>query len=454
MGWLTVLQGSRIPALFLEVDGDRLKKINRSKEEIITEGHAAYYEADGKASYDGGLTQMKGRGNNTFSYPKKPYQIKLKDKASLSGMTAAKTWILLANWTDISLLRNQIMLDVSRASGLRYAVACEQVDVWVNGGYQGLYLMTEKIQIAKGRMEITDLEKATEEANDQDTFPGRIVKRKTKEFPLIRDYPKVKDPEDITGGYIATIEKNHRMKNNDIPGFRTDAVLSVQIKEPSFPSSAQTEYFARLVTETQHALMARDGICPETGKSFEEYLDLESFAKKFLIEDWCKNYDFLGGSQYIYKDSDLVDPLLYAGPAWDYDLAFGNMRDKGHLSTGNYLINFRRDNNIYWLLYTHDSFRAEITRQWQNSFRPAMAVLLGEVPAPEGSIVRPYDEYRDRITASAAMNFKRWGVNDAATAYEAGKSFEIATKYLKTWITEHTAAMDKLYGPAAEETEK
>lgn len=443
---LTILRGSEIPALFLEVDAEGLKKVNRDKEESLADGRAAYYEGDGSVSYDGKIGQLKGRGNITFAFAKKPYQFKLAEKASLSGMGKAKTWVLLANWTDLSLLRNQIVLDMSRAVGLRYAVGCETVDVWINGNYQGLYLMTEKIQIGKNRIAVADLEEETEKVNPTPFDPGKIARQKKQGYSVFRSYPAVQDPEDITGGYIATIEKNHRMQNTDIPGFRTDEVLSVQIREPTYPSTAQTEYFGGLIREMHGALTAKDGINPRTGKSYREYLNVESFVLKFLIEDWCKNYDFMGGSQYLYKDSDRTDPLIYAGPAWDYDLSFGNMRDKGHQSPGPYLINFRTNNNLYWLLYRQEDFRAQLREKWRTVFRPAAAVLLGEAGSEPTGIIRPFDEYRDRIALSAEMNFRRWGTNDKATALEAGGNHSLAVKYLQDWIASRTLSMDGLYG--------
>ena len=356
-GTLTILQGSRIPSLFLEVDGEELKKVNRSKDNVITEGRAVYTEADGSVSYTGGLDQLKGRGNNTFRYSKKPYQIKLAEKASLSGMGKGRTWVLLANWTDLSLLRNQIVLDMSREIGLRNAVSCTQADVWINGAYQGLYLVTEKIQIGKGRIDIANLEKETEKVNGDPFEAGKIVTEKSAAYPLLRSYPQVKDPEDITGGYIMTIEKKHRMKDYVLAGFRTENELSIQIKEPTYPSRGQAEYLFARITEMQNALIAEDGTEPATGKRYDEYLDVQSFARRFLIEDWCKNYDFIGGSQFLYKDSDLIDPLIYAGPSWDYDLCFGNMEDRGYPATGKYLTAYRKKTNIYWLLYSHEDFR-------------------------------------------------------------------------------------------------
>ena len=450
-GYLTILQGSEIPALFLEADGESLKKVNRSKDNEITDGRAAYYEADGSVGYSGALDQLKGRGNNTFRYSKKPYQLKLREKASLSGMGKARTWVLLANWADVSLLRNQIVLDMSREIGLRYAVGCVQADVWINGVYNGLYLLTEKVQIGRRRVNITDLEGETEKVNPAPFTPGKIAKTETGAFPLLRSYPDVKDPEDITGGYILTIEKKARMANYEsVAGFRTQSDLNIHIKEPTYPSRAQAEYLFGRFTELHQALIARDGTNPETGKAFDAYLDVRSFAQKYLIEEWCKNYDFFGGSQFLYKDSDRVDPLVYAGPSWDYDLSFGNMSDRGYRPDGAYLTAYKRNYNIYWLLSCHESFRETVSSLWQEAFRPAAAVLLGETEKKADGILCSLAEYRERISASAQMNTRRWGVSSDAGGKGSGGSFDNAVRYLEKWIRERTAWMDGEYGAETE----
>ena len=450
-GWgnLTILQGSEIPALFLTVDADELKKINGSKDKEITKGRAVFADADGTVAYEGALEQLKGRGNNSFRYSKKPYQLKLAEKTQLFGMSRGKTWILLANWVDVSLLRNQIVLDMSREIGLRNALSCVQTDVWINGVYHGLYLLTEKIQIGKNRIDITNLEKVAEKVNPDPLTPGKLVKEKSAMAPLMRYYPDVKDPEDITGGYIMTVEKKARMKDYQLAGFRTEDDLSIHIKEPTFPSRGQAEYLAGLITKTQKALMAKDGKEPETGKSYEEYVDTDSFARKLLIEDWCKNYDFFGGSQFLYKDSDRTDPLIYAGPAWDYDLSFGNMADRGYKAGGAYVTVYKRNLNLYWLLYNHEAFRKAAAKIWQKDFRPAVAVLLGEKKAEPGSVIRSVDEYSGRISASVKMNYKRWPVSRDASGGGSGGNFENAVKYLKKWIAERTAWMDGYYTPEA-----
>lgn len=250
----------------------------------------------------------------------------------------------------------------------------------------------------------------------------------------IRGYQLPEDPEDITGGYIAKIEKDHRYGNTAKPGFETESRLCVRIVEPTCPSEKQVQYLAALVDEAQRALMAKDGVHPETGKDWREYWDEDSFAKKYLLEEWCKNFDFLGGSQYFYKDTDAVDSLLYAGPAWDYDLSFGNMESRGYDPRGNYMTSMsRRPGNLYWLMTTQEAFRERVRGIWRDAFAPAMALLLGEQEDGAAHILQPLQSYADAIRASAEMNFARWGVNTEA-ARAAGGSFESAVRYLENWI--------------------
>lgn len=445
IGNLTIYQGSEIPCLFLHVDPAELKQINRSKDNEITSGRAVYTQGDGTVAYDGGITQIRCRGNNTFSYSKKPYQIKLADKASLTGENAGKTWVLLANWNDHSLLRNQIVMDLARDAGLPNAVSCIQADIWINGSYNGLYLITEKIQIKKGRLELADLEDRTEEVNSKPVSSFACFKTKTENLQLLRAYRVGENPEDITGGYILTIEKYTRLRDYAVPGFRTQKDLSVRIKEPTYPSAEQAEYIGNLVNEMHQAVIAKDGICAKTRKHYTEYIDSDSFALKFLIEEWCKNYDILGGSQYMYKDSDARNPLIYAGPAWDYDLSFGNMKDRGASATGDYVTaTSRRTSNLYWLLSRHTEFDTLVRTIWRDRFRPAAGILLGSKRDGYDGILVSLDEYADRIEKSAEMNFARWGYQSKATGPN-GKNFRDAVRILKDWISRRTEYMDKRY---------
>ena len=445
LGSVTIYHGSQIPALFFTVDEEQLKKANRSKNDIVQEGWVVAQEADGSISYDGELAHLKGRGNNTFSYSKKPYEFKLAKKADLGGMGKAKTWILLADYLDVSMLRNRVVLDLSKEVGLPCALDCQHADIWFNGVYQGLYLMTEKIQIKKNRVNITDLEEKTEAVNDQplNTYPTFDLKKGF--LPIMCGYEVPNDPEDITGGYIAVIEKPHRLNSSRKPGIRTEQQLSVRIKEPTCPSPAQVDYFGRLINDMHNAVLAKDGVNPDTGKHYSEYLDVTSFARKFLIEEVSKNYDAVSGSQFFYKDSDLVDPLIYAGPSWDYDISFGSMTSRGESPEGDYMTKLRvGPTNLYSQLGKHEDFLDQVGKNWREVFRPAMAILMGEASPTGNSGLRSLDAYQNMLKNSAAMNTARWG-NSTKLSARAGRDFNSGVKALKSWIRKRIDYLDKRY---------
>ena len=449
IGTLTILQGSYVPTLHITVDSKQLSSANHSKDTVITEGDVLFVEADGTVTYDGTLETFHGRGNSTFMYTKKPYQLKLSEKTSLAGMDAAKTWILLANWSDLSLIRSQIMYDLCADVGLRFAIDCSPVDVWINGIYNGLYLLCEKVQIGTGRVEITNLEKATEKVNDTDVSTAKHFKVNPDGSYALKSmmgYKIANDPEDITGGYIIEMEKSHRYNDKGTNGFRTNSGIPFIIKEPTYASEAQVAYIGGLVNDFQLALRAEDGVSPVTGTYYADYINTESFALKYVLEEFCKNYDSQGSSQFFYKDSDSVDPLLYAGPCWDYDLCFGNARTdfyNGSLPTLDHLIDSPSKANLYWLLWNHDDFSALVKETWYTRLAPLVSILVGESEPVEGGRVKSLDAYAEAIAASAEMNFERYPESTVQNYYEgSGNTHEKSVAYLKKWISQRFAWMN------------
>lgn len=447
IGTLTVYHGSDLPCMFLSVDAKQLKAVDKSKNNEITEGGVIYVEPDGTVSYHGELTSLHGRGNSTFAYKKKPYQLKLPQKVSLSGMNKGKTWLLLANYLDLSLLRNKITLDLCREIGIPCAVDSRMVDVYINGLYNGLYLMTEKIQINKQRVNITDLEEITREVNDKalDSYP--TFNEKTKELPIFRGYEIPVDPEDVTGGYILEMEKSYRLRDNIDNGFKTNKGLSITVKEPTCASRAQMRYIGSLFNDFHEAVWAKDGVSPVTGTYYADYIDLPSFARKFLVEEFSKNYDAQASSQFFFKDSDAVDSRIYAGPCWDYDLSYGNIRTgnfyNGSLPTGAYVTTAASKANLYWLLSRHDDFMAEVAAAYHDDLAPAIRILLGETEPSVDSPLQSIDAYVAAMDASARMNFVRWPAANVKGYYTgSGKNFDASVKYLRSFITKRFAFLD------------
>lgn len=441
LGTLTVYQGSSIPTLHVTVDPGELARIHKSKNNEILSGRACYREADGTLTYDGALTSFKCRGNNTFSYKKKPYQIKLEKKADLSGMGKSKTWILLANYTDVSLLHNQVALDLAREIGVPFALSCQPVDLYINGEYYGLYLLTEKVQIGKERVNIVNLEEATEEVNPEAPAQAETFRDKTKANPTLRGSLIANDPADITGGYILEMEKPHRFREARDSGFSTQLGLCFTIKEPTCASRAQVDYIAALVNDFHLAVRAPNGHHPENGVYYADYIDMPSFALKYLLEDFTKNYDYRSGSQFFFKDSDAVDGKLYAGPAWDYDLTFGVLRNGAGRA---YVSSTASRTNLWWCLSQHEDFRAVAAALYWERLRPACDILLGERAPDEGSCIRPLDAYQSAIANSAAMNYARWpAAGSAATVGgQSGKTFEGGVAILRKFVVDRLTFLD------------
>lgn len=451
-GTMSILHGSSIPSLFVNISPDELKKVNKDKNYVVSEGAAFYIEADGSVSYQGSIESFKGRGNSTYAYKKKPFQLKLGKKADLSGMGKDKTWLLIANWLDLSLLRNEIIINLARQVGMPYAVECRMVDLYLNGEYNGLYLMTEKIQIGKNRIQIDDLEEETEAINSQDMSVFKNFKETdTEGLLMLRGYEIPKDPEDITGGYILEIEKSYRFRDKVNNGFRTADGLSVTIKEPTYASRAQATYIGKLVSDFHRAVLTEDGYSPATGKYYADYIDMESWALKWWMEEISKNYDYLASSQFFFKDSDRVDGLLYAGPCWDYDLSLGNMHAEnfyfGAVPERDYVAVYSsKKTNLYRALYQHDDFRTLLTELYRTRVRPALAILLGEAEASEGDTVRSFDGYREEIRASVAMNFSRWPESLVSGYYKkSGTTNEKSSAYLKSFFEKRIAYLDSVW---------
>ena len=451
-GTIKVMQGSEIPALFITATEQDIKRISGTKERDIRDpAGMVMIDGDGHLNAAELLTSLKTRGNSTFEYArKKSYSFKMQSKANLGGMGRNKKWLLLANWFDVSLIRNQITYDLFREVGFSATPDCRSVDLYINAKYNGTYLLTEKIQLKKNRLEITDLEEQYEAVNGKTAYDnarfraGRIGKLNA------RWYEVEKEPEDLTGGYLLEVEKPlHFSINKDGAGFITDMNMRVIIKEPTHVGRQGVEYISSLVNDFNNAASDKSGY-NSAGKYYADYIDMRSFALKVAIDEFCANYDVRAASQFMYKDSDKADPLLHAGPGWDYDLSYGNKND-GMNNPERLDFVFRRTSDhsfLYRWLLTHEDFQELVRKVYDEEIVPASEILTGHRKAPEGSALRSIDEYQTEIAASAAMNYTRWSPKGISDIYKpSGLTFDDACTYLKNWITVRTNALSKGWEP-------
>ena len=228
---VTVMQGSSIGAMFISTTSGSMKEIDRTKR-YKEAGSLYLLEPDGSVGYDGGLDYVKKRGNTSSVLPKKNYSIKLSEGTSLEGMGKAKRWVLQGSYRDHSQIRNQIVYSMAKYVGMKYTMDVAQVDVYFEHEYHGTYLLTEKIEVDDDRVDIDDLEKATEAVNDAplDSYP--TVGYKTAKKGRYKAYAIPNDPEDITGGYIIEYENMTDRYKSEVCAYRTTRGKVLLMKAP------------------------------------------------------------------------------------------------------------------------------------------------------------------------------------------------------------------------------
>ena len=224
--------------------------------------------------------KIKGRGNSTWGMPKKPYKIKLEEKASILGIAKDKEWVLLANYSDKSLLRNATAMEISRILGFSWTPVMISVEFWLNGEYEGVYTFTEHKKVSKGRVNID---------TDDEAF------------------------------YI-------ELENEDIDEpfwFKTSRYgVTAMVHEPENPTTAQQEYLKKWFEDMETAL-SRIGHESEEGYTdYRDWLDFQSFVNYYIIEELTRNPDGnFRKSTFLTKEKDKKLELYHV---WDFDLTMGN----------------------------------------------------------------------------------------------------------------------------------
>lgn len=312
-----------MPSLRITMTSMQYDSIINNQENKVS-AFALLTDSNGDTLFQGNLTHIKTRGNDSFMEPKKPFTIKFPKKQKLFGLNRNKTFTLLANACDESHIRNAIGLDIARAFGFS-ASHYAYLTLYINGTYKGLYQITNKVDVGKEAVDITDLDKQNEWVNPKplETYEWyglgmkkRVIQRKG----VLLD----NNPSDITGGYLLDNVGPPSQYRKIISGFASDAEDNIRILSPQYASPQEVDYIAKRYNEMEAAVHAPDGIHPVTGRHFSEYLDVESFARYYLLNEVLCNIDGGWASFMMYKDTDTIDPKFYAGPAWDYDRTLDN----------------------------------------------------------------------------------------------------------------------------------
>ncbi len=316
---LVLLQAQKAPAIFLSTESGSLESIHADRN-FSEPGIVAVYE-NGRQTLCVNYNKLKLRGNGSSTYPKRSYNLSFFQKFSLFGMPKAKKWALIANYTDNTRIRNTLGLTLGRESAIPYTSESALADVYINGSYQGLYQITESVELGVGRVELPNLDKANKRANlGTDISELRQTTLRLPSGIEIKGFPIENDPEDISGAYLIELQTYSRYTSAR-SGFVSSLSQPVTLKAPKYPSMKEVEYIATLFDEAEEALRSSTGY-NRLGKHYTEYIDLDSFARAYILEEFSMDTDSVLMSTFFFKPSG--EDRFYACCAWDFDHAFFN----------------------------------------------------------------------------------------------------------------------------------
>ena len=221
--------------------------------------------------------KIKGRGNSTWDLPKKPYKIKFDEKVSILGEPKAKSWLLLANHTDKSLIRNATAFYMGYNSNLPYTTRYHFVELFLNDVYMGSYQLCEDKDVGKNRIDLSD------------------------------------------NGYLLEIDA--KAAEDDITFNISSIAQPINIKEPEIEVGSEAYNFIKnYLTEVESVLYGENFANLEIG--YAKYLDIDTFVDWYLINEITKNNNavFFTSCYMTYEPGE----KLCMGPLWDFDIAFGN----------------------------------------------------------------------------------------------------------------------------------
>ena len=439
-----ILKSENIPSMFITSDIPTQGRdyVDSSKNNETT-AQMTMKEANGTILYNGDLTQLKARGNSTFAhYEKKSYQIKLGAKSDLIGQDQkVKTWVLLANYGDATLMHDKFFKDLASQMKMPYVAGCNWVNLWYDGEYRGVYLISEKNSVGSTGVDITDMEDAYSALNPEYGTSmqfGQGVNQYGQSYAYTKG---LTDPENITGGYL--IELNHKAWD-EVNGFKTKQGVAFNVKSPEWASDAAMKYISEYYQEFEDAVYATDnkgkytGYNAQTGKYFYEYVDMDSLVKVFLLQELALNPDGFISSMYFYKDAD---GLMYAGPIWDQDMTLGTGWTKYINSS---IVDYHY---LAKALIQIPAFKNRVNEYFVKEFAPMIQSTLAE----GGTI----DRYYALLAENAELNYILWPyvrVGDPTNKDHiwANADYDTVVNDMRTWLSARLTVLENLYAPKFE----
>ena len=384
-------------------------------------------------SAEKGKIEMRGRGNSTWGLPKKPFRMKFTEKFSPIGLNHAKekSWVLLAQDMDKSLIRTHIAWEYSRIlfnpdenyhheKCLNFTPCSKYVNVYLTGKYYysdsgqtktldgeyiGVYQMSDQMERASGRIAVEKLEEA--DGND---------------------------PEKITGGYILETdihEGNHYTAQKRVK-------LTYKYPKDDDYAPAQYTYITDYINEAERVLYSSSYTDPQNG--WRKYFDEKSLADFIIIKELVGDMDGYT-STYMYKRRD-YDKIFF-GPIWDCDKGWDNEVRTPH---GNPLTQLMihagfwmpgvSNNDWFHRLWSDEELRKYVGRRWAEKKGELKAItekVLSEVPAS--------------MSKALDANFTVWPFyyQHSSEAKMPAQTYEAEIERIRTLTSDREALLDRLF---------
>jgi subtilisin-like proprotein convertase family protein len=357
------------------------------------------------------------RGASSQGFPKKSYGFELQDEegednaAELLGLPEEEDWILYAPYTDKTFMRDALTYQLGNDL-LGYSPRTRAVEVYLNGDYQGVYWLEEKIKRDKNRVDIKKL-------NPADTIGDAL-----------------------TGGYILKVDRDDGEGTyfvSDYEGSYPDEEIRVVFEEPEGPDlhPSQKEYITHFFDSFESALYGDQFTDPSIG--YRAYVDVHSLIDFFIISEFGHNVDAYRLSTFLYKDRDSEDPLMHLGPMWDFNLAFGNVDYCDcQLVEGWAYVNSTNCGNtpLWWPRLLEDpAFRNELNCRYRE---------LRESELSNDRIESLITGMQSSLTSPSFNNYEKWPILGKYVwpNYFIGETYLDEVDYMKQWIIQRLEWMD------------
>ena len=408
---------SKLPVVYIDTsDGaDIVVKTDEKASNVRIQGNARFGE-----QYNG-VAFVKGRGNSTWGMPKKPYKVKLDAKTDLFGFGKNKHWVLLANYIDVSSMRNKTAYDMSGEFGLEH-MDSTWVEVVFNGRFDGMYQLCEHVRVDKTRVNIFNWEDAVDDEEDLSSI----------------------DPasSDIAGGYLwelsAEYDELSRFKIDVTGNGDTNEDIPVMFNRPefAFTNPAMMDWCGNFWQDVYASWTSPLNETADGAASWKDLCDIDSMVSYWLVNEIFGNDDAWYKSRYCYKD---VGGKLVFGPVWDCDWGLGSVAvgtndvarwRLAHNTNSGWPVSFYKD----WLDDPWFCLKA-MEKYWE--MRPRFAALL----ADGGS----YDADADYLREAGLAEDARWNA-EREQSYGANKRTQSGDAAIfKWWMQTRLAWLDEQF---------